>query len=163
MGENFVAANGDRSLFLFMIARWACIAFSWIGAIGCYLWGKGPVRATKRCRGGSNLVLRAEHLGPCRTSNVRYSRYGAGSSGMLYILAMTERADLVAGRFHRCGAWIRRIDEDNASSFLPSDQVKAVGSSGRFDPVLISEIYRLSNQLPALGKCPARKTPDTYF
>jgi len=40
MGENFVAANGERSFFLFMIARWACIPFSWIGAIVCYLWAR---------------------------------------------------------------------------------------------------------------------------
>lgn len=35
LGEDFFAANGERSLFLFMIARWACIPFSWIGAIVC--------------------------------------------------------------------------------------------------------------------------------
>ncbi len=40
MGENFVKANGERSFFLFMIARWACIPFSWIGAIVCYLWAR---------------------------------------------------------------------------------------------------------------------------
>jgi hypothetical protein len=40
MGEDFVAANGQRSFFLFMIARWACIPFSWIGAIVCYLWAR---------------------------------------------------------------------------------------------------------------------------
>jgi len=40
MGEDFVAANGERSYFLFMIARWACIPFSWIGGIVCYLWAR---------------------------------------------------------------------------------------------------------------------------
>jgi hypothetical protein len=40
MGEDFVAANGERSFFLFMIARWACIPFSWIGAVTCYLWAR---------------------------------------------------------------------------------------------------------------------------
>lgn len=40
MGEDFVAANGERSFLLFMIARWACIPFSWIGAITCYLWAR---------------------------------------------------------------------------------------------------------------------------
>lgn len=40
MGEDFVAANGDRSFFLFVIARWACIPFSWLGAIICYLWAR---------------------------------------------------------------------------------------------------------------------------
>jgi 4-amino-4-deoxy-L-arabinose transferase-like glycosyltransferase len=40
MGEDFVAANGERSFFLFMIARWACIPFSWIGGVVCYLWAR---------------------------------------------------------------------------------------------------------------------------
>lgn len=40
MGENFVAANGERSFFLFMIARWACIPFSWLGMIVCFLWAR---------------------------------------------------------------------------------------------------------------------------
>jgi hypothetical protein len=52
MGENFVAANGERSFFLFMIARWACIPFSWIGAIVCYLWARdlyGPAAGVLAC------------------------------------------------------------------------------------------------------------------
>ncbi len=40
MGEQFVAANGVRSFFLFMVARWACIPFSWLGAVVCYLWAR---------------------------------------------------------------------------------------------------------------------------
>jgi len=40
MGEDFVAANGVRSFFLFMVARWACIPFSWLGGIVCYLWAR---------------------------------------------------------------------------------------------------------------------------
>jgi hypothetical protein len=40
MGETLVKVNGERSCFLFMIARWACIPFSWLGAIVCYLWAR---------------------------------------------------------------------------------------------------------------------------
>lgn len=40
MGEDFVSANGERSFFLFMIARWVCLPFSWLGAIACYLWAR---------------------------------------------------------------------------------------------------------------------------
>ncbi|MCG8448579.1 MAG: glycosyltransferase family 39 protein [Pirellulales bacterium] len=40
MGEDFVAANGEQSFFLFTIARWACIPFSWIGGVVCYLWAR---------------------------------------------------------------------------------------------------------------------------
>ena len=40
MGEDLIAANGERSFFLFMIARWACIPFSWLGGTVCYLWAR---------------------------------------------------------------------------------------------------------------------------
>ena len=40
LGHDFVKANGERSLFLFMIARWACIPFSWLGALFCFLWAR---------------------------------------------------------------------------------------------------------------------------
>lgn len=40
LGEDFVHANGARSLFLMTIARWALIPVSWLGAIVCYLWGR---------------------------------------------------------------------------------------------------------------------------
>lgn len=40
MGADFVAANGERCRLLFMVARWACIPFSWIGGIVCYLWAR---------------------------------------------------------------------------------------------------------------------------
>lgn len=38
MGEDFVAANGERSFWLFTLARWACIPFSLIGAYVCFRW-----------------------------------------------------------------------------------------------------------------------------
>ncbi len=40
VGCSFIRANGPRSLHYFTLARWACIPFSWIGAMGCYLWAK---------------------------------------------------------------------------------------------------------------------------
>lgn len=40
LGETFLAANGERSFFLFTLARWACIPFSWLGASICYLWAR---------------------------------------------------------------------------------------------------------------------------
>jgi Dolichyl-phosphate-mannose-protein mannosyltransferase len=40
MGAAFVKANAERSRYLFAIARWACIPFSWLGAIVCYLWAR---------------------------------------------------------------------------------------------------------------------------
>lgn len=40
MGSDFIAANGERSIWLFTIARWACIPISLIGGIFCFLWGR---------------------------------------------------------------------------------------------------------------------------
>ena len=40
MGSDFIAANGPRSIWLFTIARWACIPFSLIGGAFCFLWSR---------------------------------------------------------------------------------------------------------------------------
>ena len=39
-GRTFIEKSGARSLWLFTIARWACIPFSLLGARMCYLWGR---------------------------------------------------------------------------------------------------------------------------
>jgi hypothetical protein len=39
-GDDFIKANGERSLWLFTIARWACIPFSLIGGLFCFLWSR---------------------------------------------------------------------------------------------------------------------------
>jgi hypothetical protein len=40
IGEKFVAANGERSVWLFTIARWACIPISLVGGLFCFLWSR---------------------------------------------------------------------------------------------------------------------------
>jgi hypothetical protein len=40
MGEDFMEANGVRALWLFTIARWACLPFSVIGGLFCFLWAR---------------------------------------------------------------------------------------------------------------------------
>ncbi len=40
VGDDLIAANGERSFLLFMIARWACIPFAWIGGMVCFLWAR---------------------------------------------------------------------------------------------------------------------------
>ena len=40
MGEDFIKANGERSIWLFTIARWGCIPFSLIGGLFCFFWSK---------------------------------------------------------------------------------------------------------------------------
>jgi hypothetical protein len=38
VGDDFVAANGSRTFWLFTLSRLACIPFSLLGALCCYLW-----------------------------------------------------------------------------------------------------------------------------
>ncbi len=40
MGEDFIKANGERSIWLFTIARWGCIPFSLIGGLFCFFWSR---------------------------------------------------------------------------------------------------------------------------
>jgi hypothetical protein len=40
LGENFVAANGERSMWLFTLAGWACIPFSLLGGYVCFRWAR---------------------------------------------------------------------------------------------------------------------------
>jgi len=40
IGKDFIAANKERSFFLIACARWACIPFSLVGALVCFLWAK---------------------------------------------------------------------------------------------------------------------------
>jgi hypothetical protein len=40
LGEEFVAANGERSFWLFTLARWACIPMSLLGGYACFRWAR---------------------------------------------------------------------------------------------------------------------------
>ena len=40
VGVDFAVANGKRTFFLFTLARWGCIPFSWIGACVCYRYSR---------------------------------------------------------------------------------------------------------------------------
>jgi hypothetical protein len=40
VGRHFLEANGRRSLFFFVLARWACVPFSVLGAYVCYRWAR---------------------------------------------------------------------------------------------------------------------------
>ncbi len=40
MGEDFIAANGRRSMLYFRLARWVCIPFSLLGAWVCFAWAR---------------------------------------------------------------------------------------------------------------------------
>jgi hypothetical protein len=40
LGDAFVSANSERILWLLTIARWACIPFSVLGGLFCFLWAR---------------------------------------------------------------------------------------------------------------------------
>ncbi len=40
IGADFVKVNGERSLWLFTLARWACIPFSLLGGYICFRWAR---------------------------------------------------------------------------------------------------------------------------
>jgi hypothetical protein len=40
IGANFIRANGERSIWLFTIARWACLPFSLMGGLFCFFWSR---------------------------------------------------------------------------------------------------------------------------
>ncbi|MEZ6051670.1 MAG: hypothetical protein R3C02_09820 [Planctomycetaceae bacterium] len=40
VGRDFAMVNGERTFWLFTIARWACIPFSLIGGYVCWAWGR---------------------------------------------------------------------------------------------------------------------------
>lgn len=39
-GEQFIAANGRNSFWMFTLARWACVPFSLLGGYICYQWAR---------------------------------------------------------------------------------------------------------------------------
>lgn len=40
LGENFVAANEERSVWIFTLARWACVPLSLLGGYVCFHWAR---------------------------------------------------------------------------------------------------------------------------
>ena len=40
IGDDFVRVNGERSVWLFTIARWGCLVFPVIGGLCCFLWSR---------------------------------------------------------------------------------------------------------------------------
>lgn len=40
LGRLLVAENGEQSVWMFTVARWACIPFSLLGGIVCFVWGR---------------------------------------------------------------------------------------------------------------------------
>lgn len=40
IGSQFIEINGERSFWLMTLARWACIPFSLIGGLYCFLWAR---------------------------------------------------------------------------------------------------------------------------
>ena len=87
MGADFIAANGERSIRLFTIARWACIPFSLIGGwfAFCYsreLWDNdaaGLLRLTVWCF-EPNILAHAELI----TNDAACTAFGLGATWLFW-------------------------------------------------------------------------------
>jgi hypothetical protein len=87
MGADFIAANGERSIWLFTIARWACIPFSLIGGLFAFaysreLWksdGAGLVTLTLWCF-EPNILAHAELI----TNDVACTALGLGATWLFW-------------------------------------------------------------------------------
>ncbi len=40
VGQEFMWVNSTRTLWLFVLARWACIPWAWLGLVVCFLWAR---------------------------------------------------------------------------------------------------------------------------
>ena len=70
LGADFVKANGPRSIWLFTLARWACIPFATLGGVYCFLWSRalygtsgGLLSLTLWCT-DPNILAHAELITP---------------------------------------------------------------------------------------------------
>lgn len=70
IGRSFLMLNGQRSFFLFAMARWACIPFSVLGAWVCWRWAgelygraAGVLAATLWCA-SPNVIAHAQAITP---------------------------------------------------------------------------------------------------
>ncbi len=82
LGADFIKANGERSIWLFTIARWACIPISLIGGLFCFLWGRelygtlaGLASLTLWCT-DPNILAHAELITP----DAAATAFGIGAS-----------------------------------------------------------------------------------
>lgn len=87
MGADFIAANGERSIWLFTIARWACIPFSLAGGLFAFaysreLWrsdGAGLVTLVVWCF-EPNILAHAELI----TNDVACTSFGIGATWLFW-------------------------------------------------------------------------------
>lgn len=87
MGSDFIAANGERSIWLFTIARWACIPFSLIGGLFAFAYSReiwrsdaaGLLTLTVWCF-EPNILAHAELI----TNDVACTAFGIGATWLFW-------------------------------------------------------------------------------
>jgi hypothetical protein len=87
MGEDFIKANYERSIWLFTVARWACIPFSLVGGFCCYCWSRelwgsslaGVISVFLWCF-EPNILAHAEMI----TSDTAASAFGLGAGYLFW-------------------------------------------------------------------------------
>jgi len=114
MGIRFANANGARTLFLFMVGRWACIPFCLLGGWVCYRWARELWGTTGRTRGALPLVLQPADSRARGAGDARRAGGGDGRVCRLALLDMAPRADVECGGGGRIGARPGRVMQDDA-------------------------------------------------
>jgi len=101
IGQDLIAANGQRSFWLFTLARWACIPFSVLGALACYRWSSalygsaaGLVALTLWCV-SPNVIANAAMITP--DAGAAACGVAAAYAFWRWLNASTWRNALVAG------------------------------------------------------------------
>lgn len=87
MGADFIAANGERSIWLFTIARWACLPFSLIGGLFAFAYSRelwrsdaaGLLTLTVWCF-EPNILAHAELI----TNDVACTSLGIGATWLFW-------------------------------------------------------------------------------
>lgn len=87
MGEDFIRANGERSIWLFTIARWACLPLTIIGGLFCFAWSRelwssnlaGLISLTLWCF-EPNILAHGELI----TSDCAASTFGLGATYLFW-------------------------------------------------------------------------------
>lgn len=132
MGIRFAKANGARIVFLFTVARWACIPFCLLGGWMCYRWaaelwggsaglmalclwcfnplilGHGAV-VTRRARSGDGCLRRLALLEMAASSPSPIGK-GPGSGRLAGLMALRYPS--------RSHAWLGRVMQDNLVGFF---------------------------------------------
>ena len=118
LGEAFVHANGERSIWLFTIARWACIPFSLIGGYVVFRWSRELYGAAAGILSLALWCFCPNILAHGSLITPDMSATAIGVAALLPVLALAAPAELVADDLMRNRTWRRGASQNDAALVL---------------------------------------------